>query len=115
MAKNFKELRAKMSAEAQQRSRDKARRMAAAMALDELRAALELTQEQLAAVLEIRQAAVSKLERRTDMYVSTLRRFINAMGGRLEIRAVFPDHGAVEITQFSDATAKHELETAAGR
>jgi len=71
------------------------------MALDDLRAARELTQENLADVLHINQAAVSKLERRTDMYVSTLARFIEAMGGQLEIRAVFPD-GAVRITQFGD-------------
>ena len=71
------------------------------MALAELRAARDLTQEHLSDVLGVKQSAVSKLERRADMYVSTLRSFIKAMGGDLEIRAVFPD-GAVRITQFQD-------------
>jgi len=73
------------------------------MALDELRAAREMTQEHLAEILKVNQAAVSKLERRADMYVSTLGRFIEAMGGKLEIRAVFPD-GTVRITQFSETS-----------
>ena len=70
------------------------------MPLDELRAARNLTQEHLAALLHIKQASVSKMERRTDMYIGTLGKFIEAMGGQLEIRAIFPD-GAVRITQFS--------------
>jgi DNA-binding XRE family transcriptional regulator len=102
MARNFKELRSKMSVAAQNRSREKAALMIETMALDELRAARSLTQEQLASVLGVKQAAVSKMERRTDMYISTLRGIIKAMGGQLEIRAVFPDHGAVEIQQFGD-------------
>ncbi len=47
------------------------------------------------------QPAVAKLERRTDMYVSNLRRYIEALGGSLEITARFPD-GTVSITNFSD-------------
>jgi hypothetical protein len=45
---------------------------------------------------------VSKLERRTDMYVSTLAGYLQAIGADLEIRAVFPDGRAVKITQFSE-------------
>jgi DNA-binding XRE family transcriptional regulator len=105
MARNFKELRSKMSAAAQNRSREKATLMIETMALDELRAARSMTQEQLANVLGVKQAAVSKMERRTDMYISTLRGIIKAMGGQLEIRAVFPDHGAVEIQQFGDKSS----------
>jgi transcriptional regulator with XRE-family HTH domain len=71
------------------------------MTLDELREARELTQEQLARALKINQAAVSKMERRTDMYLSTLQGVIRAMGGELEIRAVFPD-GTVRINQFQE-------------
>jgi len=72
------------------------------MALDELRTARELTQERLAETLGIKQATVSKIERQSDMYVSTLAKFIEAMGGTLEIRARFPE-GSVRIKQFSDA------------
>jgi len=103
MAKKFRDLVAKMPAEARQRGEERTRELLAAMPLDELRHAREITQQHLAKILGVNQAAVSRMERRTDMYVSTLRSFIHAMGGRLEIRAVFPDHGAVEITQFADA------------
>lgn len=101
MAKNFKELQTKMPAEARARSEAKAEGMIREMALDELRAALDLTQEQLADVLRVKQAAISKVERRSDMFISTLRRIIEAMGGELEIRAILPD-GIVRINQFGD-------------
>jgi DNA-binding XRE family transcriptional regulator len=99
MAKSFKKLQAKMSPAARAGSEAKAQKMIEEMALDELRAARDLTQEHLSKILGVRQAAVSKLERRTDMYISTLADFIKAMGGTLEIRAVFPD-GNVRIKQF---------------
>jgi hypothetical protein len=50
-------------------------------------------------LLSINQAAVSKMERRADMYISTLQSMIRAMGGQLKIEAVFPE-GKVEINQF---------------
>jgi hypothetical protein len=52
--------------------------------------------------LKVDQGSISKLERRTDMYIGTLRRYIEAMGGSLQIRAVFPD-GEVQLKQFQDA------------
>jgi predicted XRE-type DNA-binding protein len=88
-----------MAPEVRARREANAQRMIQEMALDELRAARALTQEHLSILLGVKQSAVSKLERRTDMYVSTLSHFIQAMGGHLEIRAVFPE-GAVRITQF---------------
>jgi hypothetical protein len=103
MAKKFKDLQAKMAPEARARSEAKAQRMIQEMALNELRAARALTQEHLSTLLGVKQSAVSKLERRADMYVSTLRQFIQAMGGVLEIRAVFPDRD-VRITQFHSLT-----------
>jgi hypothetical protein len=113
MAKNFKELQAKMSPESRARSEAKAQRMIQEMALDELRAARALTQEHLSTILGMKQSAVSKLERRADMYVSTLCHFIEAMGGKLEIRAVFPD-GDVCIAQFQTLTeARTERRTPA--
>lgn len=101
MAKNFKALRDKMSPQARERAATKAREIIQQMALDELREARRLTQEQLAATLHVKQSAISKLERRADMYVSTLQRMVRAMGGELEIRARFPE-GEVRITQFSE-------------
>lgn len=105
MAKNFNELRAKMSPEHRARAQARAEEMVREMPLDELRAAREMTQEHLAKILGVNQSAVSKMERRADMYVSTLQDFVRAMGGYLEIRAVFPD-GAVRISQFSELAKK---------
>lgn len=101
MAKNFNILRAKMPPEVRARSKAEAEKMIREMALDELREARRLTQEQLAKTLQVNQSAISKLERRADMCVSTLQRMIEAMGGTLEIRANFPE-GSVRITQFSE-------------
>ncbi|MCU1306783.1 MAG: transcriptional regulator, family [Acidobacteriaceae bacterium] len=99
MKKNFNELRAKMSPAAQKRSAELAKRYREQMALDELRVARDLTQEHLAKLLGVKQSAISKMERRADMYVSTLQSMIKAMGGTLEITAVFPE-GKVPISQF---------------
>ena len=60
-----------------------------------------LTQTQLAQVLQVSQGAVSKVEPRADMYISTLRSYVRAIGGDLQIRAVFPE-GEVLIDQFED-------------
>lgn len=91
MAKKFSELEKKMSPESRSRSDAEYRKLAEELPLHAIRAARELTQQQLASTLEIAQSEVSKIEHRTDLYLSTLRRFIEAMGGRLELRAVFPD------------------------
>lgn len=104
-ARNFKELQARMSPERQAANAAEAARMLREMPLDELRAARHLTQEHLASLLNVKQASISKMERRTDMYIGTLSRVIEAMGGQLEIRAIFPD-GAVRITQFSTEDPK---------
>jgi len=58
-----------------------------------------LSQEQLARELHVKQANVSKIKRRTDMYISTLRSYVEAMCGELEITTKFPQ-GAVKIKQF---------------
>jgi predicted transcriptional regulator len=104
MARKFKELEAQMSAEAIAASDTIHTRLKENMALEELRDALRMTQQELARTLQVDQSAVSKLEHRTDMYVSTLRRCVAAMGGQLEIRAVFPQ-GTVRITQFERLAA----------
>ena len=77
------------------------RKMLAEMPLNELRQARALSQVKLAETLHLDQAAVSKIERRMDMYISTLRAYIRAMGGDLEIAAKFPD-GEVKIAKFAE-------------
>src|SRR6266436_2403627 len=89
MAKNFRELEAKMSPEARARSDAKTQKMIAEMALNELRQAMGITQERLAKALRINQAGVSKIESRSDIFVSTLRKAIEAMGHAGAIRAFF--------------------------
>jgi predicted XRE-type DNA-binding protein len=73
----------------------------AAMPLDQLRKAQQMTQLQVAEILGVNQGEVSKIEHRSDICVSTLAEYIEAMGGRLEIRAVFKDR-EVRITQFEE-------------
>jgi len=102
MPKQFKDLRKKMSAEAQAEVHQRALEMLQQLALAELRQAQHLSQEELAKVLNIQQPAVAKIEKKVDMHISTLKRFIEALGGELEIKALFPDR-EVRITQFDDS------------
>jgi DNA-binding XRE family transcriptional regulator len=102
MAKKFSKLRESMSSDAQAKSRAKAQTMLDEMPLQELRMARGLSQQTLADELHIQQPAVAKMEKRTDMYLSTLRNHIRAMGGELDIIARFPD-GEVRIQNFSEA------------
>jgi DNA-binding XRE family transcriptional regulator len=117
MAKNFEILRAKLTPEARARSRSLAQKYRAEMALDELRVAHAMTQKNLAEILDMNQASLSKMERQTDMYISTLSSIIRAMGGYLKLEAIFPD-GRVMINQFSDLKESEgplEAETRSGR
>ena len=100
MARKFNELRDKMSPAARAESEREFRRIVEEMALQQLREARHLTQASLANVMGVSQSEVSKIERRTDVYVSTLGSYVEAMGGRLEVSAIFPDGGIVKINQF---------------
>ncbi len=99
--RSFGGLTRKFSAPRKARVAAKVRALKAAMPLAELRQAREQSQEELARALRVNQPAVAKLEKRTDMYVSNLRRYIEGLGGSLEITARFPE-GSVSITNFSD-------------
>ncbi len=72
------------------------------MALCELRQAIGISQGTLAERLNVLQPAVAKIERRSDIRISSLRRLIEAMGGSLEVKARFPE-GDVTITNYSEA------------
>lgn len=91
MARKFSELRARMSPEAQSRSAARAEAMLVEMQLQELRKARNVTQVEVARAMSVEQASISKLERREDMYVSTLREYVKALGGELKLVASFPD------------------------
>jgi transcriptional regulator with XRE-family HTH domain len=97
----FKGLTSKFSAKRKARVSARVAELKNEMALAELRQAREQTQEDLARALKVNQPAVAKLEKRADMYVSNLRRYVEALGGKLEITASFPE-GEVAITNFSE-------------
>ncbi len=101
MAHKWRDIRHKVSPEAEAEIRRQVRLAPIVMRLHQLREARNLTQTSLAQILKVNQGAVSKMEKRTDMYVSTLRSYLKAMGAELQIKAVFPD-GEVLIEQFED-------------
>lgn len=99
----FSELRSRMSPDAQARAQLKSQLLESEMTLADLRRAMQLSQEELAAALKVSQGSVAKMEKRTDMLVGTLRRVLHAMGGELEITARFQDR-IVRIDNFSGLT-----------
>jgi len=99
--RKFKELVAEMPEEAQREVAKRIRQTLASMPLDELRRARQMTQTKLAESLGVNQSEVSKIEHRTDVYISTLAEYVEALGGRLEIRAVFRDR-EMRISQFEE-------------
>lgn len=101
MAKKWRDLYGTIPNERRARIESNVARDMAEMPLAEVRRARELTQQQIARNLDVNQAWISKVERQMDMYVSTLRSYIEAMGGELDIIARF-HNGAVRLRQFED-------------
>ena len=101
MSKSFKNLTDAMSPTRRQRIEMKTELLKNAMALQELRQALDLTQDELANTLHMKQSAISKFESQSDIYISTLRKILFAMGADLKITAKFPE-GEVQINQFDE-------------
>ena len=97
----FSDLTRDFTPERRRRIDDIKRELLAEMPLHELRRARALTQRDMAKMLKVNQPAVSKLEQRADVYVSSLRSYIEAAGGKLKIVAEFPE-GEVAITNFCD-------------
>jgi ribosome-binding protein aMBF1 (putative translation factor) len=105
MAKKFKNLVEKtMTPQRRARAAERTKTMLVEMHLAELRRARDLSQVDLAERFGTTQPEISKIEARSDVYISTLRKYIEAAGGRLEIVARFPDSD-VRINQFSDIAA----------
>ena len=70
--------------------------------LKDLRKARDLTQARLAEALGIRQATIAQLEKRSDLMISTLRSYVEAMGGRLRLTVEFPDRAPVSLEGLGD-------------
>lgn len=100
MTKPFNTLLDEMAPERKSRIKRMTAKLVTEVDLQGLRKAYKLTQEQLASELQQSQAAISKLEHQSDMYISTLRRFLEALGGNLKIIAEFSDQSVFEIKQF---------------
>lgn len=73
--------------------------------LKALRQLAERSQEQIAETLGVKQPSVHKIERQTDLYLSTLRRFVEAAGGKLELRIELPGKGVLHLTGVGDIHA----------
>ena len=71
------------------------------MTMRELRKARRMTQTEMARALGIKQEQISRIEQRTDLHISTLRRSVEAMGGRLSLVAEFPDGAPVVVSGFA--------------
>ncbi len=101
MAQLAPERRARIEAEADRLQKEY-------LTLKELRRARELTQQQLAQSLNVRQATVAQLEKRADLMLSTLRGYVEAMGGRLELTVEFPGKPPVALKGFGDTENARE-------
>ena len=101
--KKWSEIRHKSTPEQRERARVE---LDEALTLYELRKAREMTQAQLARALDTTQPGVSRIEHQTDLYLSTLRSYVEALGGELELRATFPDMRPVVVRVVEDITAK---------
>jgi transcriptional regulator with XRE-family HTH domain len=101
MARKWRDIRGTFSPEREAKIKRWVEAELAKLPIAEVRQARQMTQVRLAEILGVNQGAISKLEKRSDMYLSTLRSYIEAMGGQLEIRAVFPD-GEIMIEQFGE-------------
>lgn len=99
MAKKFSELRGKMSPDSQARAAARAEAILVEMQLKDLRKSRTLTQVEMAKVMNVEQATISKIEHRDDMYVSTLSGYVKALGGELKLVASFPD-AEIQIHPF---------------
>lgn len=109
MAKKWKELRDKMTPEARADVDARVKTLRAEMPLHKLRQAVKMSQERMADLMDIGQPSVSKIERQTDMYVSTVRSYVEALGGELQIIAKMPD-GDVQISRFDGLSGDAEDE-----
>lgn len=107
MARTLKEVVAGLPAKERRKIATRARQLIAEeVSLQDLRRAVGKTQTAVAKRLRVGQDAVSKLETRSDMYISTLRGFVEAMGGELELVAQFPNRPPVRLEELGALTLR---------
>jgi DNA-binding XRE family transcriptional regulator len=112
MAKKLDDLMAALPKDRQKRVQERAMALAT---LKDLRHAAQQTQAQMAAALGVRQDTISRLEKRSDMLLSTMRHYVESMGGQLELVAKFPDRPSVVIDHLGgEVTLKKRASAASG-
>jgi transcriptional regulator with XRE-family HTH domain len=113
MTVSLEEMLAEESEESRARIRSLAEEMRAEINLRELRRLRKLTQTRLSKKLKIGQEGVSRIEKRTDLYLSTLRSYVEAVGGKLSLIVEFPDRSAVTLAAFGEDQTKANKESLA--
>lgn len=99
MAKRLENVLSALPAKRQSNIKKRAAELAT---LRDLRVAASQTQADMAQALGVRQDTVSRLEQRSDMLLSTMRRYVEAMGGQLELVATFPNRPSVKLAHLAD-------------
>ncbi|QLE57836.1 helix-turn-helix domain-containing protein [Nostoc sp. TCL26-01] len=111
MGRTLKEKLEQLSPERQKKIEEESNLLIAEeMTRQQLRLALKLTQAQMAELLQVDQGNISKLEQRADLMLSTLQKYIAAMGGELRLVVEFPERPPVRLIGFSEIAASEELE-----
>jgi len=112
MSRTLNEILETLPPERRERIARRADEMAAEIdSLAELRKLAELTQGQVAETLGVSQPTVHQIEKRTDVYLSTLRRFVAAAGGELELRVTLPGKGTFRLSGVGDLTTRQSQPT----
>ena len=106
MANKWDNLKRRMSPAAQARVDARVKETLATMPLAEIRKAIGMTQVDLAEKLDVAQSSVSKIESAADMYLTTLRKYVKALGGELHLTAVFPGGRQVEIEHVAEVVSR---------
>ena len=112
MARKLDDVMATLPKDRQKRVEARAMELAT---LKDLRQAVQQTQEQMAAALGVRQDTISRLEKRSDMLLSTMRHYVESMGGKLELVAKFPDRPPVVIDHIGGEVTLHKRGTTSRR
>jgi predicted XRE-type DNA-binding protein len=103
MGRTLEEVILDMPAESQARIAERSAELHAEVeGLKALRKLAQRSQEQVAQSLGIKQPGIAKIERQTDLYLSTLRRFVEAAGGTLELRVKLPGTGVIQLTGMGE-------------
>lgn len=106
MANKWNSLKRKMSPEFQARVDARVKATLQTMPLAEIRKAIGMTQADLAGKLDVAQGSVSKIENAADMYLTTLRKYVEALGGELHLTAKFADGRELEIEHLAEMAAR---------